>query len=309
MTTHQAFDLSLGPAFFEQPVSRHLVHRAAVSEVMITGWRSLDDKTSILAAQWPRTHSFYRPVAGRHDPLLIAETIRQAGLVVSHAELDCPIGHQFLLWELSYEADLGDLTIGPGPTDLVLRFTRSEVRHRGRHLAGLRGHVDLYRDGELVGMGEGSFDCVSRAAYDRLRAATRPIRPPAPAPLPEPVTPELVGRDRPEDVVLAPAGLDDTWLLRVDPAHPVLFDHKVDHVPGMALMEAMRQATRLLAQPSPVTSPKLYASFNRYVELGDPALVHAHAEEPLPSGDVPVRVSVEQYGTTAATGLVFARPI
>ncbi|MFC4589474.1 ScbA/BarX family gamma-butyrolactone biosynthesis protein [Sphaerisporangium corydalis] len=306
MTMHQELDVTAGPALFEQPVSRHLVHRAAVSEVMITGWRPFDEKTTILAAQWPRTHSFHRPVGGRHDPLLIAETIRQAGLVVSHAELGCPLDHQFLLWELSYEADLGDLTIGTGPTNLVLRFTRSQVRHRGRNLAGLRAHVDLYRDGRLVGMGEGAFDCVSRAAYDRLRAAARPGGPPAP--LPEPVAPALVGRDRPEDVVLGPAGLDDAWLLRVDPAHPVLFDHTVDHVPGMALMEAMRQAAMLLVQPAPVTPAKLYASFNRYVELRDPAIVRAHPEEVLACGDVPVRVTIEQYGTTASSGLVVARP-
>ncbi|WP_214412385.1 AfsA-related hotdog domain-containing protein [Sphaerisporangium fuscum] len=386
MNVHVMPELSVGPAFFEQPVSRHLVHRAAVSEVMITGWRSLDEKTSLLAAQWPRTHSFYRPVGGCHDPLLIAETVRQAGLVVSHAELDCPLDRRFLLWDLSYEAGLGDLTVGWGPTNLVLRFTRSEVRHRGTTLAGLRGHVDLYRDGELIGMGEGRFDCVSRAAYDRLRAtssrrtpaasppdsgipaasladpgiATAPppgpgfvaasladpgiaaASPPDPgiaaaslrgpgivaasqagpgiaaaslrgpgivaASLAEPVDPALVGRDRPEDVVLAQGSPDGGWPLRVDPAHPVLFDHEVDHVPGMALMEAMRQAALLVTHPVPVVPAKMYATFRRYVELTDPCQVHAHPEAPLPGGEVPVRVSIDQYGTPASTGLIITRP-
>ncbi|WP_248962170.1 ScbA/BarX family gamma-butyrolactone biosynthesis protein [Sphaerisporangium perillae] len=306
MATHDVMDVPVDPALFEQTVSRRLVHRAAVSEVMITGWRPLDDKTSILAAQWPRTHGLYGPVGDRHDPLLVAETIRQAGLVVSHAELDCPLDRRFLMWDLSYEVNLANLAIGPGPTNLVLRFTRSQVRHRGRNLAGLRGHVDFYRDGRLVGMGDGSFDCLSEAAHDRLRAPVLAGRPAEDSPLPAPVAPRLVGRDRARDIVLAPTGTEGTWLLRVDPAHPVLFDHGLDHVPGMALMEAMRQATLAIAHPLPVTPVKMYATFDRYVELWGDCLVHARREEAPPGDDIPVRVTIEQFGAVAAAGQVFA---
>ncbi|WP_281275492.1 AfsA-related hotdog domain-containing protein [Saccharothrix australiensis] len=42
--------------------------------------------------------------------------------------------------------------------------------------------------------------------------------------------------------MLSPVGRSDSWLPRVDRRHPVLFDHPVDHVPGMALQEAGRQA-------------------------------------------------------------------
>ncbi|MEV8630480.1 ScbA/BarX family gamma-butyrolactone biosynthesis protein [Streptosporangium sp. NPDC051023] len=308
MAAHDLIDISVDPALFEQTVSRRLVHRTAVSEVMITGWRSIDDKTSVLAAQWPRGHSFYRPVGGCCDPLLAAETIRQAGLVVSHAELDCPMDRCFLMWDLSYEVDPGDLVVGTAPTNLVLRFTRSQVRHRGRNLAGLRGHVDFYRDGRLVGMGEGSFDCVSQAAHDRLRASVLNGRPAETPPLPDPIAPWLAGRDLSRDVVLAPTGIDHTWLLRVDPAHPVLFDHSLDHVPGMALMEAMRQAALAVTHPLPLIPVKMDATFTRYVELWGDCLVRAHTEEAPPGGEVAIRVSIEQFGSVAAAGLVFAGP-
>ncbi|MFC4530138.1 ScbA/BarX family gamma-butyrolactone biosynthesis protein [Sphaerisporangium dianthi] len=347
MATPDLMDMTVDPALFEQTVPRRLVHRSAVSEVMITGWRPLDEKTSIVAAQWPRAHGFYGPAGGCHDPLLAAETIRQAGLVVSHAELDCPLDRIFLLWDLSYEVNLAELAVGPGPTNLVLRFTRSQVRHRGRHLAGLRGHIDFYRDGRLVGMGEGSFDCVSRAAHDRLRAPSMAGRPAQEPPLPEPVDPRLVGRDRPLDVVLGknpdrsrvllsltnggdrplahlsairgddgPAdpldragGREGVWPLRVDPAHPVLFDHSLDHVPGMALMEAMRQAALALAHPLPVAPVKIYASFTRYVDLWGGAVVRAKVDAGAGGGELPVRVSIEQAGEVAAAGLVLAGPL
>ncbi|MET8139409.1 ScbA/BarX family gamma-butyrolactone biosynthesis protein [Sphaerisporangium sp. NPDC005288] len=313
MATPDVLDLSADPALFEQTVPRQLVHRSAVSEVMITGWRALDEKTSVVAAQWPRAHGFYGPAGGCHDPLLAAETIRQAGLVVSHAQLDCPLDRRFLMWDLSYEVNLAGLAVGTGPTDLTLRFTRSQVRHRGRTLAGLRGHVDFYRDGRLVGMGEGSFDCVSRAAHDRLRAPSLAGRPAGDRPLADPVDPRLVGRDRPFDVVLG-MPLDRTpeegaWPLRVDPAHPVLFDHSLDHIPGMALMEAMRQATLALTHPLPLAPVKMYATFTRYVELWGAAVVRARVEGEASGGEVPVRVSVEQDGEVAAAGLVYAGPI
>ncbi|MBV9022841.1 MAG: hypothetical protein JO362_03295 [Streptomycetaceae bacterium] len=33
----------------------------------------------------------------RHDPMQAAETIRQTGLYMAHAELGVPLGHQFLM--------------------------------------------------------------------------------------------------------------------------------------------------------------------------------------------------------------------
>ncbi|AEW98984.1 AfsA-related hotdog domain-containing protein [Streptantibioticus cattleyicolor] len=56
-------------------------------------------------------------------------------------------------------------------------------------------------------------------------------------------SPDLVGVATPHDVMLAFTGADGG--LRVDPAdarHPFFFDHGSDHVPGMALLEAGRQA-------------------------------------------------------------------
>ncbi|WP_260845011.1 AfsA-related hotdog domain-containing protein [Streptomyces sp. SLBN-31] len=64
----------------------------------------------------------------------------------------------------------------------------------------------------------------------------------------------------PTDVVLSPLGQPHRWQLRVDTRHPVLFDHIVDHVPGMLLIEAARQAATAtlghttLPSPSPVSS-------------------------------------------------------
>src|SRR3954466_6506532 len=67
-------------------VPKEFVHRAAVAEVMLTDWQRTDEAHFKVAAQWPRSHSFFTPSeAGYHDPLIAAETIRQVGTLLGHA--------------------------------------------------------------------------------------------------------------------------------------------------------------------------------------------------------------------------------
>ncbi|MFE6989647.1 AfsA-related hotdog domain-containing protein, partial [Streptomyces pharetrae] len=82
-------------------VPSELVHRAAVAEVLLTGWRRVDDSRFVMTAQWPRGHCFFTPVAGGyHDPLIGCETLRQIGLLLGHAEFGVPFGHQFLVRDI-----------------------------------------------------------------------------------------------------------------------------------------------------------------------------------------------------------------
>lgn len=91
-----------------------------------------------------------------------------------------------------------------------------------------------------------------------------------------PVDPHRVDRTSPDDVVLSPVagGRPGRWMLRVDPAHPVLFDHAVDHAPGMLLLEAARQAAHAVGGGSS-TVFGMRTHFARYVELDAPAVVVA----------------------------------
>ncbi|MGI5048462.1 AfsA-related hotdog domain-containing protein, partial [Streptomyces sp. JAC25] len=53
---------------------------------------------------------------------------------------------------------------------------------------------------------------------------------------PGPVEPRTVGRSAPVDVVLSSGDRPRHCQLRNDVEHAVLYDHPVDHVPGLALM-------------------------------------------------------------------------
>ncbi|MFE1327278.1 ScbA/BarX family gamma-butyrolactone biosynthesis protein [Streptomyces sp. NPDC058735] len=256
-------------------VPKELVHRASVSEVMLTDWARVDDEHYTVAAQWPRGHSFFTTVDGCHDPLIAAETIRQAGILLAHAEFGVPLGHHFLVNDLSVHVEPQHIRVDWTPAVLELRVTCSEVKLRGTELLGFRISVEIHRDGRLAATGGGSLTCITPRVYQRLRAGRHSgDGMPQVIPLSAPEAPQVVGRTSPTDVVLSPIGETDRWRLRVDTRHPVLFDHMVDHVPGMALMEAARQATNATLGRAPLPLD-VVSEFKRYVELDAPCLIEA----------------------------------
>ncbi|WP_151771081.1 ScbA/BarX family gamma-butyrolactone biosynthesis protein [Streptomyces abyssomicinicus] len=285
-------------------VPKELVHRAGVAEVMLTGWRrSGEEDRFSLTGQWPRSHSFFTGVQGCHDPLLAAETVRQAGILLAHTEYGVPLGHHFLVHDLQVSVRPEHMRVGLAPASLQLDVRCSEVRRRGRTLMGLRIHVEIRRDGHVVATGGGSLSCVAPLVYRRLRADHLPGDGPSKViRLTAPVPPQAVGRISPTDVVLSPLGADDRWQLRLDTNHPVLFEHANDHVPGMVLMEAARQAaTAFLGRdglPLEVT-----CDFDRYAELDTPCIIQA-APEPAGPGASAVRVTGTQNGARVFSSTV-----
>ncbi|MCL6675282.1 ScbA/BarX family gamma-butyrolactone biosynthesis protein, partial [Streptomyces panaciradicis] len=224
-------------------VPKEPVHRASVAEVLLTDWARSSAHHFVLAAQWPRGHSFYTPIDGRHDPLIAAETIRQTGLLLAHTEYHVPLGHHFLLHNLHVTVTPAQMRVGAAPATLELHARVGEVKERRGQVTGFRTDVTIHRDGHLTATGGGTMTCIAPRVYQRLRAPhTGPDTIPA-LPLTAPEPPQNVGRTTPTDVVLTPLGQPGRWQLRIDTRHPTLFDHPHDHTPGMLLLEAARQAT------------------------------------------------------------------
>ncbi|WP_309235443.1 ScbA/BarX family gamma-butyrolactone biosynthesis protein [Streptomyces sp. TRM64462] len=288
-------------------VPRQYVHRAAVAEVFLTGWEETGPHAFTVRAQWPRGHSLFRAAGGHQDPLLIAETIRQAGSLLSHAAYGVPLGHQFLMWDLAFSASPEAVAVAPAPTDLELHVTCRDVAQRRGELTKMRYTASVVRDGRPVATGGASFNCVTPAAYRRLRGE-RPFFPSGA--MPPPVAPGLVGRELERDVVLAaPTGDAGThrWELRVDTGHPVLFDHPVDHVPGMVLLEAARQAAQAVSSRRilPVAVSTVYEN---YAEFDAPCWIEATPGAPDALGRPTVEVTGRQADRTVFTSTVTAWP-
>ena len=285
------------------------MHRAAITEVFLTDWQDAGDGLYVVGAQWPRSHGFYCPLDGSKDPLLLGEILRQAAILIAHEAFLVPSGHHFVMWDFGFQVDPAYLSAESTPTNVIVLVRCVDVRWRSderQELAGMRCEFTVCKDGLVLGTGTGSYHCVCPQRYARLRRSRTAA---TPQPAARPVAGDLVGRDRPADVVLAPADLPGTWLLRVDPEHPIFFEHPTDHIPGMALLEAMRQAARCLGFPARMLPTGVHASFSRFVEFDSPCLVRAVVQSTGLAGESIIRVDLEQQGRTCASGLVTTLPV
>ncbi|MGY3681298.1 ScbA/BarX family gamma-butyrolactone biosynthesis protein [Streptomyces sp. TE33382] len=310
-------------------VPPHLVHRSDDSDVLLTHFGQSDADTYQFTVQWPTTHALFSSVLGRANPMLIAETVRQAGTVLAHMVYEAPMDDQFLLWNLRYESLPGlHGTAGtPAPTKAFIR--NPEVTLRGRRLATIRIEMDLFAGPLRIGRGEASANCLSAAAYRRLRPGAVD-----PADVPRtPIPPFRVGKENERDVMLSPgetvpavpagltgpaeligptspAGTADTprtasWQLRADPNHPVIFDSQSDHLPGRGIIEAMRQAAQLASGLEHALVPSMNAEFRRYVELDRPCTVSAEVLADRRDGRIPIEVTMRQDNEVAALAVLY----
>ncbi|GAA3657119.1 ScbA/BarX family gamma-butyrolactone biosynthesis protein [Streptomyces chitinivorans] len=254
-------------------VAQQSVHKLNAAEVLLTGWRRGREDEFVVTARWPEDHAFYTVRDRCHDPLLLCETIRQTFPLLSHEAYGVPLGHA-LVWD-TYEQrlDPGALRSGDSYSDVELRVTvREATRRRGR-IAALSLLYDVVRDGLPLATAGSRFTIHSPEVYRRLRRGHGDLSAVRPIPVPAAVSARGVGRADARDVVLAPTGEPHRWQLRVDTDHPVLFDHPVDHVPGMLLLEAARQAAHSFSGRPSACVTAMDVRFHRYAELDAPGWV------------------------------------
>ncbi|MFG2825955.1 ScbA/BarX family gamma-butyrolactone biosynthesis protein [Streptomyces sp. NPDC048434] len=296
------------PSVLTTTVPREYVHRAAVAEVFLTNWRR-DDVGWVVSAQWPRAHTFYGPVHGLHDPLLLIETMRQAGILLSHVAYRVPLDHPIMWQRVRYDLAPQALRAAEEPAEVELHITAHDMVHRGTRLVSARQDFRIVCDGRDLASASLLFSCHSPAVYRRLRgeysdvalANSRKL------PLPEAVAPQLVAREHDRDVVLSPTDRPDRWQLRVDTSHPVLFDHPVDHAPGMLMVEAARQAAQA-ATPGFTVPASIDCSFERYAELDAPSWVQARTTGHTDGDRRQVEVAVEQHGKPVVSAQIACVP-
>ncbi|MEU6706980.1 ScbA/BarX family gamma-butyrolactone biosynthesis protein [Streptomyces wuyuanensis] len=281
----------------------HLTHR---SSLHLTRWARTGPSEFRFGAVWADAHGGRAPVSGTLPgpaPMLVAATYRQAGLLIAHSAYGVPRTSETLLQNLNLTVDPARPlpARGPVPLDVLARCTATG--HRGGRTAGLHIEAEiLHADGPLARI-DSAFSWMSRAVYRRLRGTKADV-PWNATPAPEPVPPASVGRATAQDVLLAPVSRG-RWLLRTETRNLLLFDHRVDHVPGLVLVEAAQQAARALAGPDfvPLSATNTFAS---YVELDAPCLVEATAP-PARRGPVTVNVTGRQDGRICFRSAVSGR--
>lgn len=275
-----------------RPVDRHLVHRRAIAEVFLTGATRLGSDIRV-SAQWPRSNRFHlSPDARRYDELLAFETFRQACIYAAHTFFDVPADRRFVMTGASLDFHPEALTSHGRPGEVTLTLRRApSPRH------GITINADIDCDHRSAAFGRGSLLALDPRTYARLRGgrAAPELSPPGESD----ISPASVGRHFPQDVLVASAAAAGELLLRVDPGHPVHFDHPHDHVPGMALIDAARQAAALVHRGGPTT--RIDITFDSYVELDEPCLLRSEVVAGTATTSVVTRFVQREHVKARAT--------
>ncbi|MFD2644372.1 ScbA/BarX family gamma-butyrolactone biosynthesis protein [Pseudomonas japonica] len=304
----------------ENTVPRGMVHRAAVSEVFLTGAQRVAEGHFRCLAQLPRTHSYFSEHTHRdahYDTLLLLEVFRQASIYVSHAFLDVSTSDKFIYLDSDTSiVEREALVVGARPASALIdvRVVGEYLRHGQR--SGVTLDMTLSVNGRVAARHDGmSIRWMSDTAWNKIRtpalAASAAQHDPL-AQSPAPLAPFQVGRHWLSNVVLGrEIVVEDGHLvaaLIVDQSNPAIFDHPLDHIPGMLLLEGFRQLALVGAKrqlglaPDELLLGRARVAFTRFGEFGLATQVKANLDSlrVLDDGRAVVNLSVEQGGAQLA---------
>ncbi|TCK65838.1 ScbA/BarX family gamma-butyrolactone biosynthesis protein [Curtobacterium sp. PhB136] len=239
------------------------VHRTQLSEVLITDVDPDGQSRFICGAQWPRRHPYYGPFDERPavtDVAIAAETLRQATIAVFHRWLGVPLGHAFVMEALRVRVfDAERSATGPQNIRVTVGLT-DRVERRGM-TSEAKSSVSMYLDGTLVAQGRGDARILPPAVFQRVRAgavssATVTTRPAVWSPESGTTPAYAVVERNGEELSLV-----------ADASNPVYFDHPLDHVPGMVVLEACRQGLRIWSHDASADIDDITLHFAHHLEL------------------------------------------
>jgi hypothetical protein len=278
---------------FSAPVARELVHRRAVSEVFLTGVQATGSETYIVSAQWPRWHVFYGSPGNVFDSALVVETLRQLTVFIAHSHMGVPLSMQFLMPDMSVSMVDGAIRDSSQPAEVTAEVRVSDVRKTVRGIAAFRTTATFMVDGQSIANGRAGARIVDLAAYNRIRSR-RGVGDERGHVVP--LEAQSVGHASSWNVVLGKSADESYWPLRVDVSNPILFDHPLDHVPGVLLIEAARQALRVALVDPTLDFASFSAQFVSIAELQDETEVVLE-ELTWSPGAITAVVSVRASGT------------
>ncbi|TXL84239.1 A-factor biosynthesis protein [Streptomyces sp. IB2014 016-6] len=236
---------------WSRTVPRELVHRRSAAEVLLTDVRpGMQRGVFDAAASWSRSHpTFPRDGADLHSPLIVIETMRQLGIYLPLRHYAVPPESRLLITDLFFRIDPErEPRATSNSTDVTCRARVTDIRNGvDGHVAGLRMEISVRTGSGIFARAGGGARFLGPEQYAAVRGAGATALPPAPTdPRDRPDIGRIAVAD-PRDVMIA---LDDgaVRLRPADPRHPFFFDHPSDHVPGMVLLEAARQAGALASE-------------------------------------------------------------
>lgn len=252
---------------YARTVPRHLVHRRAVAEVFVTDYRFDTEGAYEVGVQLPPAHRIFDTSSGRTDPLGVAEAFRQTVVLLCHTRYQIPTHYSFLMETFSVDM-LSSQAVAATSSPLTFHLTVDNLTYRDDAVSGISvsgilsdGTTDIAR---CTAVARG----VSPDGYRRIRQG-REHRCPGRRATPSgavAISAARAGRLTDRDVVISTDDAQDVLFCTPDPHNVALFDHPVDHIPGMIIFEAARQALRLRTGDPAAQISSFSAVFPRFTE-------------------------------------------
>ncbi len=295
-------------------MSRDLVHRRALAEVLIADTVEVADDEFLLGTQLPRAHSLWSDRQhSYHDPLITIEVCRQACLAIPQRYYQVGPDWQFISTHIDFSVvNLDAFTDSEeSPPEGIMRARFSNKRERRGVLCGITVQSELTIDGLAAATVDGDLMFFPRTTYQRLRSQQRKSKPlegrrwPT---VPEPIDPHRVGRILYRNVTISestvPAAPGEyRYLAIVDRRHPSFFDHPLDHVPGALVIEVYRQAAIATATSSgegtaaEAVVTRCDVQLSDFAELEAPVECLATSIDEAGDGRVSMALTLHQFET------------
>ncbi|GAA1479898.1 ScbA/BarX family gamma-butyrolactone biosynthesis protein [Gordonia sinesedis] len=311
---------------FDQSIPRGIVHRESIAEVFLTD-AVQTSRGAVFAAQLPRNHSYFsdhRGTATTYDPLLLVEVFRQVAIYYAHSFAGVAASEKFVFVSADFEIlDPATLRIGGCPGHAVIEATVAGEKRREGELVGLTLEFVASIEGRPAARETMVYQWMPAAVWARIRERARAaLDLPADYRIPEPphvarLRPNSVGRHNPRNAILANpsvVGEELRALTVIDTDHPSLFDHALDHVPGMLQFEAARQVAmaaanaRLGLDTNRMVMARFVIEFTRFGEFEIDTEARAVVS---PSGEsgASAAVTITQNDLPIAQGTVELHPL
>ncbi|WP_217165397.1 ScbA/BarX family gamma-butyrolactone biosynthesis protein [Streptomyces sp. AC512_CC834] len=299
---------------FTGPMPRSAVHKEADSEVLLTDAKCIGKDRFTIAALWPRDHFLrHRGADAPSDPFLLVESVRQTSIFLSHRFYGVPQEHPFVLCDLGFDLEYPLPPRRDSPLPVVLDAVCVPTTNNPRRF-GMRLETTAYIDGRRIGRASLHWLAMAPKTYQLVRFRGAPAESEGARGEQShaaPVPPQAVGHCHDRDVLLGwePDGVHETdqstWRLRINRDHPVLFDHHSDHIPGMLLLEACRQAALVGIPQTSDPLRKVSATFTSFGELSRPVTLHARQANQAAADEHPgISVTALQEGKILASAVV-----
>ncbi|AZZ56884.1 hypothetical protein C5E08_13885 [Rathayibacter iranicus] len=260
----------------DRSVSAQFAHRHTIGEIFLVGQVVKQGDLFISTGQVPRSNLYFNDHLGREsgaDPLVLIEMVRQTASCIAHEYFSVPLNYKFVLNRLDF--DINEISADQlGERRTVTLVSRPSIeRHRRGIPLAVSMDVDLVHNGMTIGRVSYDTTFLSPSVYSALRESSV-IRGGVSEPAVEPtavnqILARSVGRLNPVNIVISDPTITgaDTLECVVEPhfSNPSMFEHGQDHVPGMVILEAARQAAALQVG----VSPRLLSGtlvFHRFIE-------------------------------------------